>query len=201
VGLLTKAGAIDRKPWSVSEGTSTDWEAFLIDFEGAAPKMTAPTNCMQQRYISVPFKINGHQGFSRVEGIAKFSKAGIVLEFETKILGLMKTGVKEVAIPISQILEVRFRKGFFKLGAKIEIRLNNFGTLNELPYKDGGVQLDIQRRDFERASEAIDSVSRILNGVEPARKLPEEKSFSVSDLFEEDTKELTENKTKDGAGT
>jgi len=48
--------------------------------------MTIPT------FTSVPFK--AESGLTQVDGIAKFSSAGIVLEFESKFIGLIKSGVK-----------------------------------------------------------------------------------------------------------
>jgi hypothetical protein len=75
---------------------------------------------MNQGFTSVPFK--AESGLSSVNGIAKFSAAGIVLEFESKLLGLIASGVKEYKLPVAEILDVKFRKGFMKRGAKIEVR-------------------------------------------------------------------------------
>ncbi|HNU07783.1 MAG TPA: hypothetical protein PKO33_08465, partial [Pyrinomonadaceae bacterium] len=80
-----------------------------------------------QNFIAVPFKTES--GLSQIDGIAKFSPAGIVLEFESKFLGLIKGGVKENAIALEKLLDVKFRKGLFKIGTKIEIRLRSFAEL------------------------------------------------------------------------
>jgi hypothetical protein len=144
-----------------------------------------------QQFTTIPFKIKGlHGGFSEAEGIGKFSSAGIVLEFESKILGMLKTGVKEVRIPLAEILDVKFKKGFFKFAAKIEIRLKSLAKLHELPVKDGKVSLNIPRDDFERASEAVKTLQKHLDEYTHALPPPQ---ISVSDLFEDETKKL-ENK-------
>jgi hypothetical protein len=142
-----------------------------------------------QSFTSIPFKIEGmHGGFSQVEGIGKFSSAGIVLEFEAKIFGIMKTGVKEVRIPLAELLDVKFKKGFFKYGAKIEIRLKSFAKLNELPSKDGKVRLQIHRDDHSIAEKIVKEMQNYLE--EFSRNLPPQQ-VSVKELFDDETKELS----------
>ena len=70
-----------------------------------------------QSFISVPFKTES--GLSQVNGVGKFSSAGVVLEFESKLFGILPGGVKEARIPIAEILDVKFKKGVLKRGAKI----------------------------------------------------------------------------------
>ena len=140
-----------------------------------------------QTFTTIPFKTKSPQGFKEIEGFAKFSSAGIVLEFESKILGLIKTGVKEVRLPLAEILDVKFKKGFFKFAAKIEIRLKSFAKLSELPSKDGKISLKIPRDDFERASETVKTLQKYLD--EYTQSLPPPQ-ISVSELFEDETKEL-----------
>lgn len=146
-----------------------------------------------QSFISVPFKISdANYGFAPVDGVGKFSAAGIVLEFEAKIFGLMKTGVKEVRIPLAEILDVKLKSGTFNtkieklFGTKIEIRLNNFSTLSEVPNKDGKIILKVHRSDRELAEKALQVIEENRN--KPS--LQSEES-PVSLIYEEDTKELS----------
>lgn len=145
-----------------------------------------------QGFISVPFKISdAHYGFSTVDGMAKFSSAGIVVEFEAKIFGLMKTGVKEVRIPMSEILDIKLKSGTFNtkleklFGSKIEIRLNNFSTLSEIPNKDGKILLKILRTDRDLAEKAL----RIIEETRNKPSLPSGES-PISLIYEDETKEL-----------
>ncbi|MDQ3322231.1 MAG: hypothetical protein M3525_07355 [Acidobacteriota bacterium] len=113
-------------------------------------------------FISIPFKIDGSQtgGFKAVDGLAKISRAGIVLEFEAKIFGIMRTGVKEVRVPVKEIEAVKIKKRFFKL--TLEIWLNNFKTLSEIPNKDGRIVLQIQKDDRERAEKSAQLLEKLL---------------------------------------
>ena len=135
----------------------------------------------QTNFITVPFK--AESGLSQIDGIGKFSSAGIVLEFESKLFGIIKNGVKEIRLSTSDILDARFRKGLFKVGVKIEIRLKSFAQLSELPNKDGKLILKIQRDDFERAQEAVVNLQK--NLAEQQNSLPPTHT-PVSRLFEDE---------------
>ena len=111
-----------------------------------------------QNFSTVPFKTES--GLSSVNGVAKFSSAGIVLEFESKLFGILPGGVKEVRLPVAEILDVKFKKGLFKAGAKIEIRTTTFAKLAELPHKDGKMTLKIARDDHERAGHAVEKLRK-----------------------------------------
>ncbi|MBA2736169.1 MAG: hypothetical protein H0U50_05180 [Pyrinomonadaceae bacterium] len=139
-------------------------------------------------FISVPFKTES--GLSQINGMGKFSSAGIVLEFESKLFGIIKDGVKEARIATEEILDVKFRKGFFKIGAKIEIRLKDFTKLSKLPNRDGKITLKIKKDDYERAYEATAKLQKDLT--EQRESLPPTHT-PVSRLFDEsedETKEL-----------
>ena len=131
-------------------------------------------------FTSIPFKTES--GISKVNGVAKFSAAGIVLEFESKFLGLIGTGVKEVRLSLEELLDVKFRKGVFKRGAKIEIRLRSFSTLAALPNKEGKLTLKLEPDDVDRARDAVDKLNKDLS--EHLDSLPPART-SVSSLFDE----------------
>jgi hypothetical protein len=137
---------------------------------------------MQQNFTSVPFKTEGAHGLTTVDGIAKFSSAGIVLEFETKIIGLVKTGVKEVRLPVGEILDVKFRKGFMKRFVKIEIRMTTFTKLSEVPNENGRITLKLIHDDFERGREAV---LRLQKEIGEYKELELPVHTPVSRLFDE----------------
>ncbi len=133
-------------------------------------------------FITIPFKIEGaHGGFSVVNGMAKISRAGIVLEFEAKIFGMMKTGVREVRVPIGEIEDLRIKKRFFKF--TLEIWLNNFKTVSEIPNKDGRIILQITKADRLRAEQAI----RVLHNARAEKDALEILQTPVSRLFDDDS--------------
>lgn len=119
---------------------------------------------------------------SQINGMGKFSPAGIVLEFESKLFGIIKDGVKEARIALDEILDVKFRKGFFKIGARIEIRLKDFTKLSQMPSKDGKITLKIKKDDFERAREAVTKLQKDLT--EQHQSMPPQRT-PVSRLFDE----------------
>ncbi len=117
---------------------------------------------MKPGFISVPFKIEGeNSGLTHAEGIAKFSAHGIVLEFETKFLGLMKTGFKDIRIPKNEIMDVKLVSGVFNTKferlfyTQLFIRLNNYQIMSEIPTKNGKIVMKIQRQDYDRAAAAV----------------------------------------------
>ncbi len=140
-----------------------------------------------QSFTSVPFKTES--GLSSVNGVAKFSSAGIVLEFESKLFGLISNGVKEVRLPINEILDVKFKKGVFKRGAKIEIRTKSLAKLTELPNSEGKMTLKLQPDDFERARDAVAGLQKDMT--EKAADLPPTHT-PVSVLFDESEDETQE---------
>jgi hypothetical protein len=141
-----------------------------------------------QSFISVHFKTES--GLSQINGVGKFSSAGVVLEFESKLLGLIGLGVKEVRVPLAEILDVKFKKGVFKRGARIELRMKTFTKLSQLPYKGGKLTLKLERDDYERGEEAVARLQKDM--IEEQESLPPPHT-SVSSLFdgsEDETREL-----------
>jgi hypothetical protein len=138
-------------------------------------------------FTSIPFKTES--GLSQVNGVAKFSSAGIILEFESKFLGLIGTGVKEVRLSLEELLDVKFRKGFLKRGARVEIRTTTFTTLAQLPNKDGKLTLKLTPDDVTRAEGAVDKLNKDL--AEHKASLPPTQT-SVSTLFDESEVETRE---------
>lgn len=149
-----------------------------------------------QNFISVPFKAEKHSGLSEVNGMAKFSRAGIVFEFESKLFGLISEGVKEARIPAGEILDVKFKKGLFRRGAKIEIRTKSLAAMVGIPNSDGKVTLNIKAVDFGHAQEAIAQLQSDLTDLQieqnkQAAALPPTHT-PVSVLFDESEDETQE---------
>ncbi len=143
-----------------------------------------------QNFTSIPFKSEKHDGFTTVQGIAKFSSAGIVLEFESKLLGLISGGVKEARLAVSDVLDIEFKKGIFKRNAKIVIRATSLVKLNELPHSDGKLTLKIQHGDFELARDVVAKLQHEMTA-KTAALPPLHTPISVLfDESEDETKEL-----------
>ena len=139
-------------------------------------------------FTSVPFKTESAHGLTQVNGVAKFSGAGIILEFESKLFGLIGGGVKEVRLAKEDLLDVKFRKGVFRRSAKIEIRTKTFTKLSEVPNSDGKITLNLVRDDIERGESAVIQLQKDLT--EHASSLPPPRT-PVSDLFIEEAEDET----------
>ena len=143
---------------------------------------------MQQGFLSVPFKTESAHGLTSYNGVAKFSPAGIVLEFESKIFGVIPGGVKEVRLPIGEILDIKFKKGFLKIGAKIVIRTKTFAVLAALPNDNGRVTLKLIRDDFELGKDAVERLQKEIDGY--TAELPPPRT-PVGELFQDESEEET----------
>jgi hypothetical protein len=136
---------------------------------------------MQSGFTTIPFKMDDN--LSQISGVGKFSAAGIILEYEGKIFGLIKSGVKEARIALDEILDVKFHKGVFKRGAKIEIRLKSFAKLSEVPNRNGKITLKLERGDYEPAEEAVSRLQKDLT--EHQENLPPVQT-PVRKIFDDD---------------
>jgi len=143
-----------------------------------------------QSFTSIPFK--AESGVSQINGVAKFSSAGIVLEFESKLFGLISNGVKEVRIPLAELLDVKFKKGVLKRGSKIEIRLKSFTKLTELPNKEGKAVLKLFAADFDSARDAVERIGKDMAEHNASLPPPHPPVRSLFDESEDETKELGE---------
>jgi len=138
-------------------------------------------------FINIPFKMQS--GWSQTDGTANFSPVSIVLEYADKTLKsgkafspVIKSVVKESCIELEDILDVRFKKGVLKVGAKIEIRLKSFSKLAEIPNKAGKITLKIDRADFQYAQEAVAKLQTDLRDFQ--KPMPDGQLF-VSRLIDE----------------
>ncbi|MEP6946295.1 MAG: hypothetical protein ABJA02_10285 [Acidobacteriota bacterium] len=145
-----------------------------------------------QSFTSIPFK--AESGMSSVNGVAKFSTAGIVLEFESKLFGLISNGVKESRLAVSEILDIKFKKGVFKRGSKIEIRARSLAKLNEMPNKEGRVTLKIESGDFEHARDVVDMIQKEMNRRDDALPPAHTPISVLFDESEDETKELNKDR-------
>jgi hypothetical protein len=137
-----------------------------------------------ENFVSIPFKTETEHGLSSVRGVAKFSSAGIVIEFEKKLFGLISNGYKEARLPIDDILDVTFKKGWLKRGAHIDIRLRSLMQFDGLPLSEGKLKLTIDRLDFERSRTAVSRLQEYIQ--DRAASLPPPNAAPVRSLFDDE---------------
>ena len=141
-----------------------------------------------QSFTSIPFKTES--GMSQINGVAKFSSAGVVLEFESKLFGLISSGVKEARLPVGEIHSIKFKKGVMKRGAKIEIRLNSFAKLTEVPNQEGKIVLKLFPDDFDSARDAVSRLGKLMSEHVSSLPPPNPGLRSLFDNSEDETQEL-----------
>jgi len=145
---------------------------------------------IKPQFITVPFKADSGSGATEYNGIAKFSPAGIVIEFDSILLGLIGGEVKEVQVALDEILDIKFRKGIYKFFAQIQLRLKNFTKLSQLPNYSGKVKLKIKRADFELAQEAVAKLQKDLTEQREFLPLTHTPVSLLFDESEDETKDL-----------
>src|SRR5437879_4809285 len=104
---------------------------------------------MSARQITVPFKVpNLFGGFADGHGLAKATPEELALQFVVKenLLDILKSGIKEIHIPQSEIDFIQHKTGWF--GDKLRIRVKSMKLLADLPGCDNGeVTLHVRRRE------------------------------------------------------
>jgi hypothetical protein len=117
---------------------------------------------------TVPFTIqNVFQGFAETEGILSVDGGDLKLEFQTSdnVFGLLKSGVREVRLPLAKIEEIAFRKGW--LGFSLVIRVAEMRGASEVPnFRQGEILLSIAKRNSQAASDLVSAI-QIAPGGQP----------------------------------
>lgn len=108
---------------------------------------------------SVPFEIpDVNHGFVEVKGLLHFKNDKLILEFDQKdsFAGILKSGVKAVEVPFSEVDSLRIYRKWFR--TTVEILGKSMKIFEEIPGSNQGrVLLKIKRKDRELAENAISS--------------------------------------------
>jgi hypothetical protein len=91
-----------------------------------------------------------------------------------------------VRLPTTEILDVKFKKGILKRGAKIVIRTNSIAKLAELPNSEGKMTLKIQMDDFDRACEAVERLNDEMKSEAGDLRLNQPPASVVSNEYKDD---------------
>jgi hypothetical protein len=109
---------------------------------------------------TLPFTIdNVFQGLAETDGILSFDGTDLKLEFQTAdtVVGLLKSDVENVKLPIAAIEEIAFRKGWFT--CSLVIRVSDMRAALAVPnFKEGEVKLKIAKKHSQAAAEFVSSV-------------------------------------------
>jgi len=116
---------------------------------------------MPDQTITLPFSVPDlFAGLAEGKGLAKASPSELALEFVVTdtVLDVVKSGVKEIRIPRTELDVVRLKRGLF--GTKIHIRAKSLKWLTDMPGCDNGeVILNIARQDRDQAADFVQILS------------------------------------------
>ena len=98
--------------------------------------------------------------FAESEGILSADGTDLTFEFRTSdaVMGIIKSDIREVKLPLDRIEAITFRKEWLA-GGSINIRVNEMRAVSDLPgFKQGEVVLSVVRKHRETAAELVSSV-------------------------------------------
>lgn len=95
----------------------------------------------------LPFTTDAMNGLADVDGRLRLEEEALVLEFETKVIGLLSTGTRQEAIPLGELEATSYRRRAF--GGTLVLELRSVERASRLPGNDraGRVALKVRRRD------------------------------------------------------
>ena len=109
----------------------------------------------------VPFFIDQvYQGFATARGLASMTADGLTLEFEVKdaVVGVLRTGPRQVHIQIDQLGSVELITGWFT--TRLRIRTRTMAALSALPGDHTDcIQLGVKRQDREKAQALASAIA------------------------------------------
>jgi hypothetical protein len=110
----------------------------------------------------VPFTIsNVYAGLGQCRGLLKDEGEHLTLELqlEDTIVGILKSPVQKIHIPIGDVVSLTLTKGWLGanwVGRKLVLQTSNVDLFSELPgASQGRVQLGIARRDINGAERFV----------------------------------------------
>lgn len=123
---------------------------------------------------ALPFSISElYGGLACAYGIAHLGDSGIELEYEVQdeVFGTVKSGAKQVRVPLENIVSIEFVKGIFS--DRVEIQTDRLEIANEVPNsKQARFQLGTKRADADRARKFVAEVKRFANMPAPVERHP-----------------------------
>ena len=124
--------------------------------------LDAPSASILVLMFQVVFRMSDtHAGFGRCDGILSVRPEALHFEFQSKVAGILRSAVKSLVVPITDIVSVDYRSGFFS--NRVVIRFKSLQSTQDFPKSDGNeVTLEIRRRDRAEAKSLVSEVKLLL---------------------------------------
>lgn len=107
--------------------------------------------------FSIPIKLSdSFEGFAESKGLLLLKNGKVIIQFQTKdaILGMVKSDLKTVEIPLENLIEISYKKSIF--GNKLILLVDNLSFVEQLPSSDSNeIVLSIARKDIETAIDLV----------------------------------------------
>ena len=114
----------------------------------------------------VPFTLES--GLSKVSGVVRERENDIVIEYQTRFIGLIRSDIQALHIPFEEIDEVFFTSSIF--GSKLRILLKTLRSTGDFPApKQGEFELKVARKNREQAKRFASSVNLAVSKYEMLR--------------------------------
>lgn len=92
---------------------------------------------------SLPFTLDS--GITEVSGVVREGSNAVIIEYQTKLLGFIRSGIKSIVIPFEEIQEVSYTSNLFQ--TKLRIQLKTLRSVGSFPVpKQGELELTIARK-------------------------------------------------------
>ena len=122
--------------------------------------------------ITLPFRIpNVLGGFAEVNGILQLVDSAINIEIQTSdnLVKLIKSEVKIFSIPLSDIVEINYKKSIW--GNKLIIQVAKMSSLADLPsHESGEITLSIDKKHSEFALQLVRAIDPTSGVTESGRR-------------------------------
>jgi hypothetical protein len=116
---------------------------------------------------TLPVTLNNvYAGFGEGEGLLHNERTHLRLEYQVKdaIVGVLKSEVRELRIPIENVASVTLAKGWFGttwFGVKVVIQADQLETFEDVPGASyGRLELKISRQNREAAEDFVYNLHR-----------------------------------------
>ncbi len=101
--------------------------------------------------VKLPFKIKDvFEGFAEAQGILTYNGETIDIEFQAKdsIIGAIKSKIRKISIPQSEIEEIDFKENIF--GCSLIIRVARMKSVEDIPKREAGeIKLSIAKKNID----------------------------------------------------
>ena len=108
--------------------------------------------------LPLPYSVaRVHRGLSDGSGLARMTTQGLTLEYQVRLLGLIRFGIQEITVPFEEIAAIHLKKNL--LYTRISLQTRSLRTLGAMPgSKTGQLVLRVARRDRDTAALLVSAV-------------------------------------------